>query len=220
MIEKHDEKILWKITCGVFPSNSYIYQFNGEGIVIDGGLDEEYIMEVISQKNITITSVYLTHGHFDHAAVAAHCQKKFNCKVYLHRDDLKTMQSSNFLLMACGIKKKILLPNATLVDEGVIGDIFGEHVEYHHVPGHTPGSSFIEIGRYIFTGDSVYANGIGQTGFKSEDFIQLKASLGIKKEVFNKDILICPGHGRSISGLNIFSSNKELAQFMENKHEC
>jgi glyoxylase-like metal-dependent hydrolase (beta-lactamase superfamily II) len=89
-------------------------------------------------------------------------------------------------------------------------------VEFHHVPGHTPGSCLIEVGDFLFSGDTIYASGIGKTGFRSENFDQIRDSLIEKKEIYTRNKLICPGHGRCINGTDLFRENKKLVEFLSN----
>ena len=63
-----------------------------------------YLLEMAAQpKGIgkqAVEQVILTHGHFDHAGGAAWFQEKYGAPCYLHGADLKTLRSSNFLIMA------------------------------------------------------------------------------------------------------------------------
>jgi len=66
-----------------------------------------------------------------------------------------------------------------------------------HNPGHTPGSiSFkLENTPLLFTGDTLFPGGPGNTSFPDADFDTIIASITDKLFVFPDDTIVLPGHG-------------------------
>ena len=63
------------IRVSVFSTNCYLVknEETGEGFLIDPGDYAEKIIDVIREKEIKLTAIYLTHGHLDHMMAAEHC---------------------------------------------------------------------------------------------------------------------------------------------------
>src|SRR5438552_9097969 len=111
---------IWRVTGETFPSNTYVCFLGPECFLVDPGLDADPIDEVLRAHGISPGFVFCTHGHFDHAGSAAFFQKKYDARVFMHVDDIKTLKASNFLLMAFRIPCRIELPEV----EKVMGSDF------------------------------------------------------------------------------------------------
>ena len=91
-----------------------------------------------------------------------------------------------------------MLPSYDFVigDEDVIevGDL---KLEAIHTPGHTPGStSFLLDGEpLLFTGDTLFPGGPGNTVFEGASFEQIIASIDRRLFTLPADLLVLPGHG-------------------------
>ena len=108
---------IWTVTNGIFPSNCYLCATDvpGECFIVDPGLDATPIEAALTQHGLAARAVLCTHGHFDHAGSAAHFQKVHGCPVYLHQRDIKTLRSSNFLLMAFKIPARMATPEVIAI---------------------------------------------------------------------------------------------------------
>ena len=207
---------VWCITSGEFPSNSYFCETNttGGGILIDAGLDGIAIDEQISAIGLRPDKIFCTHGHFDHIGSTDYFQRKYGCQIFLHKGDAKIIKSNNFLLMALKINRKIIIPQVTLVDDQFELEIDGYPIKFKPTPGHTPGSCVIEFGDAWFTGDTIYARGIGLSGLPGENTKQLRQSILNLWSSLTPEITIFPGHGNSANGANVRSQNIALNQFL------
>lgn len=208
---------VWQVHAGAFPANSYICrdEVSGDLLLIDTGLDVDPIAQAIDAVGGRLKAIVCTHGHFDHMGTAAAFQDQIGVDVYLHADDLKIAKTANFLLMAFKIPAKVKTPQFTLFD-GNIGslDIGGIAVHYRHVPGHTPGSCFIEVADACFTGDSLYALGVGLSNTPGEQPDVLRSSLTAVLDKIAPDTLICPGHGPTALFHMVRSDNQALKRFL------
>jgi len=204
---------VWRVTGGAFPSNAYICEAGtpGEAFVIDPGLDPERIDRAAQGLGLTPRQVFCTHGHFDHIGGARWFQQKYGAAVFLHQADLKTMKSGNFLLMVLKFEQRIALPEVTLIDPASPPDL---PVTYLPVPGHTPGSCFIRYGEHLFTGDSLYARGVGLSDLPGENHGLLRKSLLALWDAIPGDTLVHPGHGPSARFAEIQAGNHALAAFL------
>ena len=208
---------VWRVTSGEFSSNAYFCeaQVDGGGILIDVGLDGLAIDAELSEYGLHPNAVFCTHGHFDHTGSASYFQKKYGCQVFVPKADEKLMRASNFMLMAMKIKHKVVLPDATLVEEDFVIDISGTLLRYLPAPGHTPGSCIIEFGNAWFTGDTLYAHGVGLSNLPGEDQAVLKQTIRRYWKDLTPERTIFPGHGNSADGLSLRIGNYELLHFLE-----
>ena len=207
---------VWCITSGKFSSNAYFCEAKvpGGGILIDAGLDGTAIDEHLSVHGLRPHQVFCTHGHFDHIGSAAYFQKKYGCQVFLHKADVRTMKSGNFLLMALKIDQKIALPQVTLVEDQSAFEIDGHILKYRSTPGHTPGSCVIEFHNALFTGDTLYSRGVGLSNLPGEDAALLKQSICGLWPSLTAAITIYPGHGGAADGETVRNQNFALQKFL------
>ena len=205
---------VWRVTGGAFASNAYICADGapGEAFVVDPGLDPERIDRAARDLGLTPRTVFCTHGHFDHIGGASWFQRRHGAPVFLHQADLKTMQSGNFLLMVLKIAQRITLPEVSFVDPASPPPDLP--VSYLPVPGHTPGSCFIRFGEHLFTGDSLYARGVGLSDLPGENHGLLRQSLLALWDSIPGDTLIHPGHGPSARFEAIRTGNRALLDFL------
>ena len=190
----------------------------GGGILIDAGLDGVTIDDELSERGLHPHAVYCTHGHFDHTGSASHFQKKYGCQVFVPEADFKLMKASNFMLMAMKMKHKVVLPEATLVKGNHVANIAGASLRYLPAPGHTPGSCIIEFGNAWFTGDTLYARGVGLSHLPGEDHELLKRTILSYWDDLTRERIIYPGHGNAADGLSVRTGNAALLDFLG--HEC
>jgi hydroxyacylglutathione hydrolase len=210
---------VWRVTGGAFPSNAYICAAGapGEAFIIDPGLDPQRIDRAARSLGLTPRQVFCTHGHFDHIGGASWFQQVYGASVHLHAADLKTMRSSNFLLMALKIDQRIALPEVTPIDPSADSEL---PVRYLPTPGHTPGSCFIRFGEHLFTGDSLYARGVGLSDLPGENHGLLRKSLLALWDAIPGATLVHPGHGPSARFDEIRSHNRALAAFLTDGAEA
>lgn len=206
---------IWAVTAGEYPSNSYICEADvpGGAILIDTGLDAGAIEQALETLGLTPSAVFCTHGHFDHIGSAAHFQDRYGATVAMHRDDVGTTRKNNFLLLAMKLDARVVLPAFDLIDDGATFDLGGRTLRYRHTPGHTPGSCVIAWGDHLFTGDTLYARGVGLSQLPGEHPARLRDSIGGLWRTLDQ-FTVHPGHGASASGATIKTGNHRLRAFL------
>jgi hydroxyacylglutathione hydrolase len=211
---------VWRITCGEFPSNAYLCSTGGGScVLIDGGLDPHAIDRAMQSLGMVPTGVFCTHGHFDHAGAGAYFQKKYGCPVYLHREDQRLLRAANFFLMAFKLSARVEFPdNITAVSSGDSVDVAGYTLIFHGAPGHTDGSCVIELGSALFTGDTVYARGVGLSRLPGERPEVLRDSIVALWPLLTANRVLYPGHGGCINGAELRTSNRALLDFLRLDH--
>jgi hydroxyacylglutathione hydrolase len=193
-----------------FSSNTYLCPV-GEGrcLLVDPGFDAEEIEAAVSASGLKVTAVFCTHGHFDHIASAERFRRQLAVPVYLHEADRRIARDSNFLLMALKSRSRIVVPDEfTALGEGSIE--VPERVEVLHVPGHTPGSVVLRVGRAAFTGDTLFSGDVWFGALPGEDRPALLASLKRLWEMLPDDTIVHPGHGPVTGFAEIKRTNEAL----------
>ena len=161
-----------------------------EGYLIDPGFYDGKIAGFIEKNGIHVKNIINTHGHADHISANG----KFGYPVLVHGKDgeFLTNPSKNLSFLAGLIVHKTE-PAGFLKDGDVIGD--GEiKFEVIHTPGHTPGGISLKMGKTLFTGDTLFCEGVGRTDFPYGDESALMDSVK-RLMAFEDDTAVLPGHG-------------------------
>ena len=211
--------MIYTIRNKIFPSNTYLVNIEGSNncLLIDPGLDQEAIECTLNELQLEPTHILATHGHFDHVGSVSYFQKKYHVKFYIHELDVKILKSINFYLKIMKIEIRVGIPVPDHIIYGAKQTLHfnNSSIAVYNLPGHTDGSCLFHINDCLFTGDTLYSNGIGFNPFPGQDKVELKHSLKKIIELFSDDTMIYPGHGTSENLRDVKSGNNELALFLE-----
>jgi len=191
--------ILQKLCVGELSTNCYILgdEKTNQGVVIDPGGDFDLIDENIEKLNLKIKYIILTHGHIDHIKALVPLKKKTKAKVLIHKEDLPILSDPTYnLSQFIGENGSFSEPDLLLKDGDTIE--FGKKkLLVLHTPGHTPGSISLYTDNLLFTGDTLFCEGVGRTDLPGSS--QEKLLNSVKQKLFTKpdDTEVFPGHGPS-----------------------
>jgi len=170
----------------------------GAGIIIDPGDEAGRIADDVRAAKLAITHIVLTHGHVDHIGALEQTRKTFpDAKVAIHPDDAPLLERPSLnlsLFFGGGIK---CAPADLLLREGDAIDVAGVRASVIHVPGHTPGGICLHLpdAGVVFTGDVLFAGGIGRSDFPGGNESQLIDGIRAKLLALPPDTVVYPGHG-------------------------
>ena len=173
-----------------YGSNSYVLTADGKtAVVIDPA--EESIADELDKNGLECKYVLLTHGHFDHVG---------GCGVLYQKG----------AHICCGEREKDLIFSKEYL--GIFGGVYVPHFEISRTfsdgesfsfcgicfkvmftAGHTEGSVCYIAGENIFTGDTLFENGVGRWDLPTGNFKKLSESL-IKISGLKNGTVYC-GHG-------------------------
>lgn len=208
---------VWRVVNAGLDTNTYILRSDAEsaGILVDPGMATTAIAEALDAVGVVPRLVLCTHGHFDHIASAAHFQRAHGCRVLLHEADRRTAQAANLLMMAMGVPGRIELPTFAYLagDEGRIieGAVELRHL---HTPGHTPGGCVFVRADLLFTGDTLFTQGIDATKFPGGSLGRLRDSIHQLCARFPDAVTVCPGHGTPQTLGWVQAHNQPLQAFL------
>jgi hydroxyacylglutathione hydrolase len=166
----------------------------GEGVLIDPAGDFDRIFSKVEKHKIKIKWVINTHGHFDHTSGNDFVMKKTGAQLLVHEDDVSMLGSiPDNLLSRFNGGKGSPKPVALLKDGDIIeiGDI---KLKVIHTPGHTRGCICLYTAGNIFTGDTLFTEGMGRTDFSGGSEKQIMDSIRNKILKLPDETIIWPGH--------------------------
>ncbi len=188
---------------GYIETNMYLISEDKNGIIIDPGFIEseaDSIIKRLKEEVSDIPMVILTHCHFDHITGCDILKREFNSKIYCHRfDEEKLLDAQKNGALFFGLSWSPLRSDGYLEDGQVIS--FGEHrLKILHTPGHTSGGiSILLDDKHLFSGDTIFKDGIGRTDLYDGDYDVEINSIINKILILPADTIIYPGHGMKTS---------------------
>ena len=179
-----------------FGANCYAITEDGENaIVIDPA--QPRVESVLLEKGLKANCVLLTHCHFDHVRGARVLQES-GAKVYC-MDEEKPLVGTSADLFDISPEIRVYYKIDETFHDGEEKILNGIKVKALHTPGHTKGSTCYLItakdgGRYLFTGDTLFAGSIGRTDFETGSISDLRFSLKKLRDL-EGDYPLYAGHG-------------------------
>ena len=152
----------------------------------------EKVDKICKKLGKRVKNVLLTHGHIDHIADAKKFQNS-GAKIHIGSGDLAKLYTDDNLGPQLGIKYEKLEADVALKTDRY--SFNGHYVDVLETPGHTSGSVCFYIEGVLFTGDTLFAGGVGRTDLKDGNTLRLMSSLKTLIESFSPETPIYPGHG-------------------------
>ncbi len=183
---------IWLIT-----GNENILIDTGTGISPDG-LDYASFMARFIDPHLVggLSKIILTHCHIDHVGGASSLSDHYGCPVFIGSGDAPFVRSADPDVTVSRMFGIPLEPiECQEVGQGHIFDT-GEHrLRVIDTPGHTPGGICLydEVTGALFSGDTVFASGIGRTDLPGGSFRALTESIVKLSNINIKTVY--PGHG-------------------------
>lgn len=189
--------VIDKIVVGDMEENCYLAGDPEALLVIDPGAEAERILAHIHENNYQVSSVVLTHCHFDHVGAAAEIIKATGAELLLGA--LEKDNYFNSEVSFCGRfapMPELCRPDRLLAEGEVIrsGNFCFQVLE---TPGHTGGSICLLSEKHLFSGDTLFYRSIGRTDFPTGSLKALVSSVKEKLFTLDDDVKVYPGHGEN-----------------------
>lgn len=167
------------VVVGDYENNVYVVRCKetGEGLLIDAANEHERLLDLC--KALDVKRVVETHGHWDHIQ-AVPAVREAGYRVGVTAADAGMLPSYDDILE----------------DESVL-EVGRLRLDAIATPGHTPGSICFQVQGtpLLFTGDTLFPGGPGNTSFEHSDFDTIMTSLRSRLFVYGDDTVVLPGHG-------------------------
>jgi hydroxyacylglutathione hydrolase len=169
-----------------------------EAAVIDPAQGSELLLPELQNRNLRLTSIWLTHAHFDHILGVNDLLKatKHPVAIGLHPMDLDLWRSGGGARYF-GISP-IHMPSPTLLFSHDQHLNIGTHtLTVIHTPGHTPGhvAFYSQEAGVVFCGDLIFQRGIGRTDLPGGNLSTLLHSIRTFIFTLPPQTRLLSGHG-------------------------
>ena len=172
-----------KVVVGPMDNNVFVLRCKqtGDAVLVDAANEHERLLDLC--RALDVRQVIETHGHWDHIQAVPELRDA-GYSVHVTAEDAAMLPSYDEILE----------------DDSVI-EVGRLRLRTVHTPGHTPGSmSFrLEGSPVLFSGDTLFPGGPGNTSFEGGDFDTIIASIDRRLFTLPPETLVLPGHGDDTS---------------------
>src|SRR4051794_4887002 len=168
-----------KVVVGPMDNNVYVLRCTetGDAVLLDAANEHERLLDLCQE--LGVRKVLETHGHWDHIQ-AVPALRDAGYSVGVTAEDAAMLPSYDEVLQ-----------DDTMIEVG--------RLRLHTIltPGHTPGSMcfLLEGHPLLFSGDTLFPGGPGNTTFEGGDFATIIESIDQRLFTLPTDVLVLPGHG-------------------------
>ena len=177
-------------TVGMLSSNCYVVSCpeTNEAIIIDPGFEAAYeadqVIRYVDENSLKVKFIVNTHGHADHISGDVVLKRKYGVPVCIHTYDAGCLSDLG----------DNLPPVTVLLEDGGLLKFGRVSLKVVHTPGHSLGSISLVGEKLVFTGDTLFAGGIGRTDFAGGSDRDMRVSLQ-KLVGLPDEYVVYPGHG-------------------------
>jgi glyoxylase-like metal-dependent hydrolase (beta-lactamase superfamily II) len=179
------ELVITKMSVGDFDNNTYLLRCRrtDEQLLIDAAAEPERILQMVGDGGLA--KIVTTHRHGDHWQALADVTSATGAETYAGAQDAD----------------EIPVPTTHLLHDGDRVTVGQASLEVIHLVGHTPGSVALLYDDpagtpHLFTGDSLFPGGVGNTFGSVDNFRSLFRDVSTK--IFDRlpdETWFYPGHG-------------------------
>ncbi|MGY1732452.1 MBL fold metallo-hydrolase [Geodermatophilus sp. SYSU D01045] len=176
-----------KVAVSEMANNAYLLRdtATGQALLVDAAAEPETLRALIGGADLR--TVVTTHGHWDHHRALPDVVAATGARTVAHAADAGDLP----------------VPVDRTVAHGDTVEVGEQVLEVVHLRGHTPGSVALVwrgpegAGTHVFTGDSLFPGGVGNTQQDPERFASLIDDVEQRLfAVLPDDTWVYPGHGR------------------------
>ncbi|TDC34740.1 MBL fold metallo-hydrolase [Micromonospora sp. KC213] len=174
-----------KVSVGPMDNNAYLLRCRatGEQALIDAANEAPRLLDLVGDAGLA--TVVTTHRHMDHWVALEEVVAKTGARALVHVDDAEGLPIT-----------------AQPLADGDLVRVGEQALEVIHLRGHTPGSIALlyrdPAGTpHLFTGDSLFPGGVGNTDRDPQRFAQLIDD--VEHRLFDRlpdETWFYPGHGK------------------------
>ena len=174
-----------KLAVSEMANNVYLLRCTatGEALLVDAAAEPDAVLGLVGDA--PLRTVVTTHGHWDHHRALSQVVAATGARTVAHPAD------------ADDLPVPVDLP----VEHGDTVRVGEQTLDVVHLRGHTPGSIALAYDDpqghvHLFTGDSLFPGGVGNTKNSGQSFDSLIADVTQRVfDVYDDDTWFYPGHG-------------------------
>ncbi|MGH3727680.1 MAG: MBL fold metallo-hydrolase [Micromonosporaceae bacterium] len=173
-----------KMSVGPMDNNAYLLRCRstGEQLLVDAANDADRLLKLVGDAGLA--TVVTTHRHQDHWQALAEVVKSTGAQSVAHQLDAPALPVDS---VAVNDGDRITVGSAAVEVIHLVGHTPGSIALLHQDPGGTP---------HLFTGDSLFPGGVGNTEGDADRFASLIDD--VERKIFDRlpdDTWFYPGHG-------------------------
>lgn len=174
-----------KVAVGPMDNNAYVLRCprTGDVLLIDAANEPDRLLQLVPED--ALRTVVTTHQHADHWQALADVVRRTGARTVAHPLDAEPLP---------------VRPDRLVVDGDTI-EVGAVALSVIHLRGHTPGSIALRYDdpdgcNHLFTGDSLFPGGVGNTRGDGEAFRSLIHDVETKLfDALPDNTWVYPGHG-------------------------
>lgn len=187
---------IFRYMTGPIMVNTYlVFDETKKGFIVDPGGFSKQLAEKVSEENVEIEYIILTHGHGDHIGGVEDFKRIYkNAQVIAYCEEKPFMESADLNTSVELFGRPITVEVDQYVkdrDTLKVGDM---EMTFAFTPGHTPGGMSIIMKGVVFSGDTLFRASVGRTDFYGGDINKLLKSIRERLFVLPDDTVVLPGH--------------------------
>lgn len=168
-----------RLVVGQIKTNCYVLTDGAETAVIDPGGNVSEIIKVVKKQGNELKYIICTHAHYDHTDGIEDLKAALGGKIVTHEAE---KDFAEFIV-------------DKFIKESDIIQIGETKLKAISTPGHTPGCFCLLGKNLIFTGDTLFKDGIGRTDLPGGDMQAMEESLSKLRGIIKPGMMVYPGHG-------------------------
>ncbi|CAB4556484.1 unannotated protein [freshwater metagenome] len=169
-----------KVVVGPMDNNVFVLRcrHTGDAVLIDAANEHEQLLELA--QHLGVRRVLETHGHWDHIQA------------------VPQMRDAGYSVGVTSADAAMLDSYDEIIEDDAVIPVGRLRLRTILTPGHTPGSICFQVeGKpLLFSGDTLFPGGPGNTSFEGGDFATIISSLD--RRLFaslDAQTIVMPGHG-------------------------
>jgi glyoxylase-like metal-dependent hydrolase (beta-lactamase superfamily II) len=149
----------------------------GDAVLLDAANEHERLLELC--RRLGVRRVLETHGHWDHIQA------------------VPQLRDAGYSVGVTAQDAAMLPSYDEVIEDDSVIDVGRLRLRTIHTPGHTPGSMcfLLEGHPILFSGDTLFPGGPGNTSFEGGDFPTIITSVDRRLFTLPPDTIVLPGHG-------------------------
>ncbi len=167
------------VVVGPMDNNVFVIRCTetGDGVLIDAANEHERLLELCSA--LGVRRVIETHGHWDHI------------------QSVPAVRDAGYDVAVTAADSDMLPSYDSILEDDNVIEVGRLRLRTIATPGHTRGSMCfaLEGSPLLFSGDTLFPGGPGNTSFEGGDFATIIDSLDQRLFTYPADTIVLPGHG-------------------------
>lgn len=188
--------IVDRFELGAIQTNCYVVRADRsatEAVVVDPGGDAAALRLELASMRAQCVGILVTHGHFDHTGGVADLAEGTGVQVFMPATDSFMLERFRDFAPQ-QIEGRPYTPDVQLRGDETI-ELAGITFETIPIPGHTEGHVAFYADGCLFSGDLIFAGGVGRVDLPGGDWQTLLDSVRKLSDRLPADTVVYPGHG-------------------------